>query len=127
MNNAKKIVDEINLIAEGFAKVPVVERPPKVKWGDEFKAWDDEKKIQYLTKFAEAMNHAAAKIQQERDTLGELIEKKEDQIQQMKMILDLNNNMLQHEVTRMNNYKQDMNDHAAKLNARIKELERGHH
>ena len=127
MNNAKKIADEIDEVTEGFERVPIVERPPKVKWGDDFQAWDNDKKIQYLTKFAEAMNHAAATIQKERDELGELLEKKEKQIEKMKGMLDMNNNLLQHEVTRMNAYKQDMNDHAAKLNAKIKELERGHH
>lgn len=124
-NNAKKIAEEIDQVAEGFARVPVVELPPKIKWGEDFQKWDDSKKLSYLMKFAEAMNHAADIIQKERDELGALVERKEQQLLQMQAMLEANNTMLQAQVTEMNEYKQDCNAHAAKLNARIRELERG--
>ena len=124
-NNAKKIAEEIEDVAEGIKRIEVVELPPKIKWGKKFLAWDDEKKISYLTKFAEAMNHAADVIQKERDDLGRLAEKKEEQIMQMQSMLDANNDMLQSEVTQMNEYRQEVNTNIAKLNARIRELELG--
>lgn len=122
-NNAKKIAEEIESVAEGIHRIDVVELPPKIHWGEDFLAWDDAKKIQYLTKFAEAMNHAADTIQKERNELGELAEKKEGMLEQMQSMLDANNRMLQDEVTKMNAYKQEVNAHTAKLNVRIKELE----
>ena len=76
-------------------------------------------------KFAEAMNHAADTVQKERDRLGELAEIKEDKLMQMQSMLDANNRMLQQQVTKMNEDKQLMNDHTAKLTARIRELESG--
>jgi len=124
-NNAKKIAEEIESVTEGIKHIEVVELPPKVKWGEEFLAWDDGHKIQYLTKFAEAMNHAADVMQTERDKLGKLAEKKEEQLMQMQAMMDANNRMLQSEVTKMNEYKQECNANIAKLNARIRELERG--
>jgi hypothetical protein len=124
-NNAQKIVEEIDEIAEGFRKVPVVMLPPNIKWGEEFKEWDDEKKISYLMKFCEAMNHAAATIQDERNALGELLEKKEDRIQQLEAALEANNLMLQTEITKMNEDKQKRNAHVIELNKRIRELESG--
>lgn len=125
MNNAKEIAGEIERVTDGIKQVPVVELPPKIHWGKEFLEWGDERKIRYLTKFAESMNHAADTIQQERDELGALLEKKEDQVLQMQSMLEANNRMLQAEITKMNEYKQKCNANIAKLNARIRELERG--
>jgi len=124
-NNAKKIAEEIESVTEGIKHIEVVELPPKVKWGEEFLAWDDRRKIQYLTKFAEAMNHAADTLQTERDKLYELLEKKEGQLLQMQEMVEANNHMLQSEVTKMNEYKQECNANITKLNARIRGLERG--
>lgn len=124
-NNAKKIAEEIYEHTEGLAPIDAIELPPKIKWGEEFQEWDDDKKIAYLTKFSEAMNHAADTIQKERDELGALVEKKEAQLEAMKAGLEANNHMLQGEITQMNDYKQQVNANTAKLNARIRELERG--
>ena len=124
-NNAKKIAEEIEAVADGITHIDVVELPPKIKWGEDFLAWDDAKKIAYLTKFGEAMNHAADVIQKERDKLSKLVKVKEAQLDQMQLMIDDNNRMLQSEVTQMNAYKQQVNATVTKLNARIKELERG--
>lgn len=125
MNNAQKIVEEIDLVTEGFKKVPVVPLPPKIQWGEEFQKWDDQKKLQFLTKFGEAMNHAADTMQQERNKLGQLVELKEQQILQLKAALDANNQMLQTEITKMNEYRNEATKNIAKLNAKIRELEAG--
>lgn len=125
MNNAKKIAAEIDMVAEGFAVVPVVENPPKVKWGKDFCAWDMQKQNTYLMKFAEAMNHAAEIIMGERDELGRLAELKEKQIQKMSAAVAANNAMLQQEVTRMNEQRQGYNKTIAELNAKIRELKNG--
>ncbi len=124
-NNAKKIAEEIEDVAEGMKRIEVVELPPKIKWGDDFLAWSDEKKIAYLTKFGEAMNHAADVIQKERDALGEMVEEKEKRILQLEAMIEANNRMIQAEITNMNEYRQEVNAQSAKLNARIRELERG--
>lgn len=124
-NNAQKIAEEIDFVTEGFKRVPVAERPPHVKWGEEFHAWDINKQNIYLMKFSEAMNHAAATIQEERNRLGQLVELKEGQLNQMKAMLDANNRMLQSEITKINEERQEYNKHVAKLNARIRELEKG--
>jgi predicted nucleic acid-binding Zn-ribbon protein len=124
-NNAKKIVEEIDKVTEGFKKVPVIERPPKVKWGKEFNKWDIQKQNDYLKRFAESMNHAAGTIQKERDKLGKLAEIKENQLMQMQSMLEANNRMIQAEVAKMNEYRQQAQQHAAKLEAKIRELESG--
>jgi DNA repair exonuclease SbcCD ATPase subunit len=125
MNNAKKIAEEIEKVTEGIQRVPVVENPPHIKWGEGFNEWEDDKKLSYLMKFAESMNHAADTIQNERNALGKLLEKKEKQIIQMKARLEANDRMLQSQMTEMNTYKQKTNANVMKLNARIRELERG--
>lgn len=124
-NNAKKIVEEIDEVTEGFKRVPVIERPPRVKWGKKFEKWSIEKQNDYLKRFAESMNHAAGTIQKERDHLGKLAQIKEDQLMKMQAMVDANNLMVQSEITRMNEYRQQVNEEAAKLRARIRELESG--
>jgi predicted nucleic acid-binding Zn-ribbon protein len=42
-----------------------------IKFGDEFEAWDTERKIRYLKKLASSMNQAADSMQQERNALLE--------------------------------------------------------
>jgi predicted nucleic acid-binding Zn-ribbon protein len=122
MNNAKKIVEEIDQVTKGFKRVPVIERPPKVKWGKKFNQWDIRKQNDYLKRFAESMSHAADVIQKERNKLGKLADIKEDQLMQMQAMLDANNRMLQAEITKMNDYRQQAQQHAAKLEAQIREL-----
>jgi seryl-tRNA synthetase len=124
-NNAKKIADEIYDNTVGLKRVEAVELPPKILWGEIFQSWDLEKKLDYLTKFAEAMNHAADLIQNERNALIKLVELKEKEIEQVKPMMEANLQMLQNEITKMNKYKQETHKTIAKLNARIKELERG--
>ena len=124
-NNAQTIAEEIREVADGVSDVPLSKLAPKIKWGDEFLAWDTEKKITYLMKFAEGMNDAVDKIQRERDALGKLAEQKEKQIQQVKPMMEANNQLLQSEITQMNEYKQKTNATIAALNRRVRELESG--
>lgn len=125
MNNANKIAEALGHVSEGWREVPVIPRPPKIHWGEEFLSWNDQKKLDYLMKFAEAMNHAAATIQDERDALGRLVELKEKQLEQQQAAMEANNMMLQTEIGKMNEYKQETMANIAKLNARIRELEKG--
>jgi hypothetical protein len=86
--------------------------------------WTDADRLNYAEQLASTMNHAADLMQQERNTLNELIKQKEQLVIQSSRQLSENNNMLQQEVTRMNQYKKDMQLHAKKLNQEIKELKK---
>lgn len=44
-------------------------RARMIKFGEEFEAWDDKHKIEFLKKLASSMNHAADIMQQERNKL----------------------------------------------------------
>ena len=129
MNNAKKIVEEItDQLAEGFQRIDpktIEARPPKIAWGDRFQSWPAEKQILWLIKFAETMNHAADLLQKERDELNALCEKKEMQVTKLTEMMHQNNAMLQQEVTRFNEQRQDYNKEIARLNAKIRGIEGG--
>ena len=127
MNNAKKIVADItDHLAEGFKRIePIEANPPKVAWGETFKAWPMTKQNQWLKKFSEAMNHAADLVQTERDQLNTLCEQKEAQIKKLHDMMRQNNIMLQQEVTKFNAQRQGYNKEIARLNTRIRELESG--
>jgi len=100
-------------------------RPPKINWGNLYREkFDDTRKIEYLEKLASTMNHAAALIQDERNQLNGLMEKKEAQLESMAKAIEANNEMLQSEVTRMNAERQGYNREIKRLNNKIRELEK---
>ena len=128
-DNGSKDRKQDDLTDAGFIKLDdqVVHRlhPPKIKWGKLYGEKTDEQKITYLEKLAASMNHAAGLIQSERNELGRICEKKEEQLIKMSEAMKQNNVMLQQEVTRMNSKQQDFNTVVARLNQKIRELERG--
>lgn len=115
-----------DLIVEGFKKldVPDITHPPKIKWGQAYLDMSDERKINYLEKLASSMNHAASLLQDERNKLGELCEKKEQQIQKLTVALAQNNFMIQEQITKHNADKQEYLSTISKQNTKIKELEK---
>ena len=102
----------------------ISERPPKINWGKGYLNKPDSEKIKYLENFASSMNHAAYLIQGERDQLGKLCELKEKQLIGMNKSLTANNTMLQQEITKINEQRQGFNAEVARLNSRIRELEK---
>lgn len=117
---------EEDFIGEGFHKIDnkyIEKRPPRIQWGKKYLSWSDDKKIEYLEKFARSMNHAAYLVQSERDQLNKLCGLKEEQIGSLNKSMADNMNMLQHEVTRMNEQRQSYNTEVARLNKKVRELE----
>ena len=116
-----------DLIAKGFHKLDdnlISKRPPKIKWGNIYQGFTDKEKVEYLEKLASTMNHAAHLIQGERNKLLKLCDLKEGQIIKMKEAMTQNMNMLQTEVTKMNEQRQGFNKEVARLNQNIRELEK---
>jgi hypothetical protein len=121
-----KLTDQNDLLAEGFYKVDekyIEVRPPKIKWGKIYLSWGPDKRVEYLEKFARSMNQAAYLVQKERDELNTLCQLKEEQLTKMSHAMKQNMDMLQHEVTKMNEQRQGYNTEVARLNAKIRELE----
>jgi len=126
MNNVLSEKDDF--IAEGFYKIDenlITKRPPKIKWGMKYTNKSANEKIKYLEKLASSMNHAAYLVQEERNELGILCEKKERQIESMAKSLCDNNTMIQQEITRMNSDRQYYNKQIALLNAKLGEFKGG--
>ena len=125
---SKKLVEE-DFVGAGFEKLDPdaveLSHPPKIAWGKIYREqWTDAERLEYAEKLAGSMNHAAKKIQDERDALGELCERKEAQLVQMSRDLAMNNRLLQSEITKMNAERQGMNEAYAKLNTELRELKR---
>lgn len=127
---------EDDLVAAGFHRLDpdlIEQRPPKIKWGMVYSGkvkdpetgewWDDARRIVYLEKLAATMNHAAKLIQDERNVLLELIEKKANQLIAASEAVNRNNAMLQQQITEMNEKQQQFNTRVAELNTKIRELE----
>ena len=115
-------------LIEGFKVLDshLLERQaPKIQWGAKFKLMNTEAQIKYLMNLASTMNHAAWLIQNERNQLITLCELKDNQLKAQQKSVNQNNEMLQSEVTKMNTQRQSYNKELARLNTRIRELERG--
>lgn len=49
--------------------LPGMDNTHQISWGDEYKSWPVEKRLEYAEKLASSMNHAADILQKERDEL----------------------------------------------------------
>lgn len=117
------ILNQDDFVGAGFQRLDataIEQHPPKIKWGQLYRDMSMRAKIRYLERLASAMNHAAATIQNERDALGALCEKKEQQLATMARAVEQNNAMLQSEVTRMNEDRQQMLKEVARLRAELR-------
>jgi hypothetical protein len=105
---------------EGFYELEdhlVDRKPPRIKLLHGFYAKSPEAQADYLLKIASSMNQAAKLVSDERNELGRLIKLKEQQLEKLTAQMKSNSDMLQSEVMRMNEYKQDANDKYARLHA----------
>ena len=115
-----------DFVGAGFHKVESIKtHPPKIKWGKLYQDSPIDKRLAFAEKLAAAMNHAAFLIQEERDELAKLCEKKEAQIEAMHEALQQNNNMIQTQITKMNAQMQEAAKRSASLQSRIRQLENG--
>jgi len=131
ISEAKRLINADNakedLIAAGFKRLDrelITDRPPKIQWGMLYKNFNSTEKIEYLEKLASSMNHAAYLIQEERNSLLKLCDMKDKQVNAMKVAMQQNMDMLQSEITKMNDDKRQSNKAVADLNKRIRELEK---
>lgn len=118
--------DHEDLVARGFHRLDpklLTNNPPKIAWGEIYKGWSDEQKLAYVEKLACTMNHAAMLIQDERNQILGLCELKEAQLTAMKLALDANNDMIQQQVTTMNEDRQKYNLAIKQLNEKVRMLE----
>lgn len=116
----------VDQIAEGFKRLDpscLFKNPPKIKWGEKYKLWGHKRKIDYLEKLATSMNHAASLMQDERNKLNDLMILKEKQLINMNESVRKNNEMIQQQITLINEERQSFNIAAADMKARIRELE----
>lgn len=113
-----------DFVAMGFERLDekyVSDNPPKIKWGKKYKSWSEERKIAYLEKFAASMNEAAARLQNERDELNKLCDKKERQIESLNEAMRQNNMMLQTQIEKINAERQSYHEAYAKLKRELKQ------
>ncbi len=125
MNNGNG-KDSQDFLGEGFLRLDddlVVAKAPKIAWGDGYNMMTDAKKIKYLEKLASTMNHAAYLVQSERDDLVKLYDEKELKVRSLSESLNANNDMIQQQITKMNEEKQKFLKSIASLKATIREYE----
>ena len=115
-----------DFVMEGLHRLDpdiVEKKAPKIAWGDRYKMWTDVRKLKYCEDLACTMNHAAFLIQNERNDLLDLCEKKEKMIIAMSSNLEGNNGMIQQQLMSLNEERQLWNKAAADMKKKIRELE----
>lgn len=116
------------LVGAGFERLDetVMEnRPPRITWGRIYKEkMSSEQKIEYLERLASTMNHAAALLQKERNTLDSLCAKKEKQLMIMKKTVDQSGDMLLQQITRLNADRQNFVNEITKLRNELRALKK---
>ena len=125
MGNIMKMND---FVGAGFHRLDdnlLEQHPPRIKWGQLYRDMDHVGQILYLERLASAMNHAARLVQNERNALQVLCMQKEKQLISLSESVAANNEMLQTEVTRMNEDRQKMLKTIARLNAELRSAKAG--
>lgn len=116
-----------DLIVKGFHKLDdnlVDYKAPKIGWGMIYQDSTDREKIEYLEKLCATMNHAAYLIQEERNGLLKDMDIKNVQMAEARKAMKDNLDILQHEVTEMNTYKQNVNKSMGEKNQKIVDLKK---
>lgn len=117
-------IDQDDFVAAGFARLDervLEQRAPKIKWGEVYRGKTGEQKVAWAEKVASTMNQAAARLQQERDELAALCEKKEEQLESLKKAMDQNHAMLVSEMTKLNEERQQFLTSIADLKRQLRE------
>lgn len=130
MSNKNILKNQRDFVGAGFVMIDdkhITDRQPRIEWGRIYGEKTEAEKIEYLQKLCASYNDAANRIQAQRDELGELCGKKEKQIESLEAGMRANNAMLQSEVTRLNEDRQQMLKTVAELNAKLKALRNGDH
>lgn len=92
-----------------------------IKWGEEYRRWPIERRLDYAERLAAAMNAATDLIQQDRDRLAEICLRQEQQIKNAENSRSAQDQLLYTELGRANAREQELAGLVVKLQAEIKE------
>ena len=112
-----------DFVGAGFHRLPdnlIEQHPPEVKWGEKVRMMSAKGRERYLTRVAATMNHAAALLQRDKDTLNTVAIQMKEQLDAMASAMKGNNSMLAFEITRLNEDRQQMLKTIARQNAELR-------
>jgi predicted nucleic acid-binding Zn-ribbon protein len=95
----------------------------KITLSPEFYARPLKDQVNYLIKLASSLNHAAQQIQEERDELSKLLFQKDGQLVKYQKQLGQDRGMIQQQLVRENQKRQELLEENQRLRAEIKRLE----
>jgi len=98
-------------------------RAPKITMGPEFDAQPDKEKAKYMHKLANAMNHAAKLLQEERNALLDDIVKLKESNSNAEIQVMIQKNIAANALEQLNTAKQEDAIRTGHLQGRIKTLE----
>ena len=99
---------------------------PMIPINEGMKARSVEERFIYFHKLASSLNHAAQKIQGERDFLNKVLFEKERQIKSLQEEIEKNIKMIRSQLSNSNKQTQELLEENQALRKEIKELEIGH-
>lgn len=109
---------------KSIAKLPKpVRLPPQIAWGEEYKSWPIEKRLDYAEKLASSMNHAADLLQEERNRLLEIATQQEIKLKAYAKSHLEQGNLVQRELAAADVEKQQLYQEIVQLKAQVKNLQ----
>jgi septation ring formation regulator EzrA len=93
---------------------------PQIRWGEDFEAFDDKRKIIYLKKVASALNHATDLIQKERNELIDKCKQMAEQLENADKNVGIRKDIYVNAITSFNAEKQTLAQTIQKLERDIK-------
>lgn len=95
---------------------------PQIRWGDAFKDWPIERRLDFAKRVASAQNHAAHLLHKERDALLDVCVKQEKQIESLQRANASAAQTAHQEIQRQGAERQELYSQIVKAKAEIKRL-----
>lgn len=113
---------------EGQGDVKKVERVPTKKvhmiaWGEEYKSWPVERRLEFAEKLASSMNHAADLLQQERNELLKIARAQDEQLKANSKSFAGQGQLIHKELAAADAEKQTLYQEIVDLKQQIKNLQ----
>ncbi len=102
-------------------RLPGMNNRSKIKWGDEYRSWPIEKRLDYAERLAASMNNAASVLQDERNNLLEVARSQEKQLEQAKVTAHQSTQIMHQQIAQTAAEKQQLYNQIVQLQSELKQ------
>jgi len=97
---------------------------PPIRWGLEYQSWPIEKRLRYAERLASSMNHAADKMQEDRNRLAGIVRDQEEKLKAHAKTYLAQGDLMHKELGAQDAEKQKLYSQIVGLSAQVRKLKK---